>query len=131
METLAADQPISDRHSQIASPIHTILVLAAMGDWAIWHKSFADQLSAAANPNRLRFYMVTLSYEWFLFVLVVARVRRSGASAFVALGDHWHSVREMLRDMGIAAGFWIVVPLDIWLAPAHRWDSTLRCCGYL
>jgi uncharacterized protein len=114
MDTPALDQPASDRHPQIASLIHTILVLAALAGWAFWHKSFADQLSASANPNRVRFYIVTLIYEWLLFVLVVAGVRRSGASVFVVLGDQWHSVREVLRDIGIAAGFWIVAAGLLW-----------------
>jgi hypothetical protein len=86
IDTPVLDQPASDRHPQIASPIHTILVLVAMGGWAIWHKSFANQLSASANPNRVRFYIVTLFYEWLLFILVVAGVRRSGASVFIVLG---------------------------------------------
>jgi membrane protease YdiL (CAAX protease family) len=114
MEPSALAQSASDRYSQVASPIHTILVLAAIGSWAIWHKIFADQLSAAANPNRVRFYLVTLFYEWLLFVLVVEGVRRSGASVLIVLGDHWHSVRQVLRDIGIAAGFWIVAWMLLW-----------------
>src|SRR5713226_850185 len=115
MDIPAQAQSASDRYLQIASPIHTILVLAALGGWAIWHKSFADQLSAAANPNRVRFYMVTLLYEWLLFVLVVAGVRLRGASVLIVLGDHWHSVREVLRDIGIATGFWIVAAILLWI----------------
>ncbi|MGA8541813.1 MAG: type II CAAX endopeptidase family protein [Terriglobales bacterium] len=115
MDTPALDKPASDRYRQIASPIHTILVLAATSGWAIWHKSFADQLSASANPNRVRFYIVTLFYEWLLFILVVAGVWRSGASVFIVLGNRWHSVREVLRDIGIAAGFWIVAAAALWI----------------
>jgi CAAX protease family protein len=115
METSAPGQSASDRHPQIASPIHTILVLAAIGGWAIGHKIFADQLSATANPNRVRFYTVTLFYEWFLFVLVVAGVRRSGVFVLMVLGEHWHSVRQALRDIGIAAGFWIVAAMLLWI----------------
>jgi uncharacterized protein len=115
METSALTQSASDRYPQIASPIHTILVLAALGGWAIWHKNFADQLSAAANPNRVRFYIVTLIYEWLLFVLVVAGVRHRGGSVLVVLGDHWHSAREVLRDIGIGAGFWIVAAILLWI----------------
>ena len=115
METSAPAQSASDRYPQVASPIHTILVLAAIGGWAIGHKSFADQLSAAANPNRVRFYVVTLFYEWLLFVLVVVGVRRSGASVLIVLGEHWHSVRQVLRDIGIAAGFWIVAAMLLWI----------------
>jgi uncharacterized protein len=91
------------------------LVLAAMGGWAIWHKIFADHLSAADNPSRVRFYVVTLFYEWLLFILVVAGVRRSGASVLIVLGDHWHSFRQVLRDIGIAAGFWIVAWMLLWV----------------
>jgi len=115
MDTPAQAQAASDRYLQIASPIHTILVLAALGGWAIWHKSFADQLSTAANPNRVRFYIVTLFYEWLLFVLVVAGVRRYGASVLIVLGDHWNSARQVLRDIGIAAGFWIVAWVLLWI----------------
>ena len=76
----------SDRYPQVASPIHTILVLAVLGGWAFWHKISADQLRVAANPNRVRFYLVTLFFEWILFVLVVAGVQRSGASVLIVLG---------------------------------------------
>jgi uncharacterized protein len=115
METPALAQSASDRYPQVASPIHTILVIAAMGGWAIWHRIFAIQLSAAANPNRVRFYVVTLCYEWLLFALVVAGIRRSGGSVLLVLGDHWHSVRQVLRDIGIAAGFWIVAAMLLWI----------------
>jgi membrane protease YdiL (CAAX protease family) len=115
METPALAPPASDRYSQIASPIHTILVLAVLGGWAFWHKISTDQLSAAANPNLMRFYAITLFFEWFLFVLVVAGVRRSDASVLIVLGDHWHSVRQVLRDIGIAAGFWVVAWVLLWI----------------
>ena len=114
METPAQAQSASDRYPQVASPIHTILVLAALGSWAIWHKSFA-QLNLTANPNRVRFYIVTVFYEWLLFVLVVAGVWRRGASVLIVLGDHWHSARQVLRDIGIAAGFWIVAWVLLWI----------------
>jgi hypothetical protein len=115
MVSSAPDDSPSDRHPQIASPIHTVLVLAAIGGWAIGHAIFADQLSAAANPSRVRFYVATLFYEWLLFVLVVAGVRRSGASVVAVFGVQWHSVRQVLRDIGIAAGFWIVSWMLLWV----------------
>ena len=114
METPAQAESALDPYLQIASPIHTILVLAALGGWAIWHKSFA-QLNLTTNPNRVRFYVVTIFFEWLLFVLVVAGVRRSGASVLIVLGEHWHSVRQVLRDIGIAVGFWIVAAMLLWI----------------
>ena len=115
METSAPAPSASSGYPRVASPIHTILVLAAIGGWAIGHRIFADQLSATASPNRILFYGVTVLYEWLLFVLVVAAVRRSGASALMVLGEHWRSVRQVLRDIGIAAGFWIVAAMLLWI----------------
>jgi uncharacterized protein len=115
METSALPQSASDRYPRTAGLTHTILVLAALAGWAIWHKIFADHQSAAANPSHVRFYVVTLGYEWLLFILVVAGVRRSGASVLIVLGDHWHSARQVLREIGIAAGFWIVAWMLLWV----------------
>jgi membrane protease YdiL (CAAX protease family) len=115
METSAPAQSASSRYPRVASAIHTILVLAAIGGWAVGHKIFTGQLSATANPNRVSFYAVTLFYEWLLFVLVVVGVRRNGASIITVLGQRWHSVREALRDIGIAVGFWIVTAMLLWI----------------
>ncbi len=108
-------QSPSDRYPRVASLIHTILVLVGLGGWAFCAKILTDRLSVAANPNRVRIYLITLIVEWFFFVLVVVGVRRSGASVLVVLGDHWHSARQVLRDIGIAAGFWIVTAMLLWL----------------
>lgn len=108
MQTSALAQSTSDRYPQVASSLHTILVIAALGGWSFWFKIHAEQLSAAANPNRVRLYVATIFVEWLIFGLVVAGVRRSGASVLLVLGDHWHSARQVLRDIGIAAGFWVV-----------------------
>jgi membrane protease YdiL (CAAX protease family) len=68
----------------------------------------ANQMRAAVNPHRVRSYVLTIFFEWLLFVFVVVGVRRSGASVLLVLGDHWHSARQVLRDIGIAAAFWLV-----------------------
>ena len=115
MDNCVPAQSASDRYRQVASPLHTILVLVVLGGWALWHKISADQLIGAANPNRVRFYLLTLFFEWLLFVLVVAGVQLSGASVLIVLGDRWHSVRQVLRDIGIAIGFWIVAAMFLWM----------------
>src|ERR1700686_2070690 len=101
METPTQVQSASDRYLRIGSRIHTIFVLAALGGWAIWHKSFADQMSTAANPNRVCFYIVTLFYEWLLFVLVVAGVGGHGAAVFFVLWGKWDFVRPGTPGRGI------------------------------
>jgi|SRR5271154_3765862 len=113
-ETSALAQS-ADRYPQVASPIHTIVVLAALGAWTYWGRVLAAQLSAAVNPNRVHFYVATILFEWLLFVLVVADVLRKGASVLIVLGDRWHSIRQVLRDIGIAVGFWIVASVVLWI----------------
>jgi uncharacterized protein len=115
VETSALAQSASDRYLRVASPLHTIFVLAALAGWTLLGNTLANQLSAAAHPHRVRFYAVTLLFEWLLFLFVVARVRRSGASVLIVLGDRWHSVLEVVRDIGIAAAFWLVSAILLWI----------------
>jgi membrane protease YdiL (CAAX protease family) len=128
VQTSTPAQSLSGHYPRVASPIHTIVVLAVLSGWAFFAKILADQVRAAPNPNRLRLYLVTILVEWLFFVLVVTGVRHSGASVFLVLGDHWHSARQALRDIGIAAGFWVVaLPLlrvFVWLlrVDAHSRD---------
>jgi membrane protease YdiL (CAAX protease family) len=115
MDTSALGRSASDRYPQVAGPIHTIVVLASLGGWAFLHKISVDRLSVAAHPNRPGLYLFGLCFEWFLFALVVVGVKLSGTSVLIVLGDHWHSVRQVLRDIGIAVGFWIVAAILLWI----------------
>jgi uncharacterized protein len=115
MVTSTVSQSTSNRYPRVGSPLHTILMLAALTGWTFVAKILADQMRAAASPNRVRLYLVTIFVEWLFFLLVVAGVRRSGTSVFVVLGDQWHSARQLLRDIGIAAGFWVVAMALLWV----------------
>jgi membrane protease YdiL (CAAX protease family) len=108
METPALVQPASDPYSRVAGPAHTILVLAILGVWTFLGSIAADRMRAAANPHRALSYVLALFFEWLVFLFVVAGVRRSGAPLRIIVGDRWRSVRQVLRDIGIAAVFWIV-----------------------
>ena len=66
-------------------------------------------MSVAANPNRVRFYLETLVYEWLLFVLVVARPS-SSLSEIIGV-----SFSQVLLDIGIAVGLWIVAAILLWI----------------
>jgi CAAX protease family protein len=129
---MALSQSASDRYPRVASPLHTILMLAAFTAWTFAAKILSDQMRAAANPNRVRLYLITIFVEWFFFVLVVAGVRRSGASVFLVLGDRWRSARQVLRDIGVAAGFWVVALALLWVfAGLLRVDAEGRSLQFL
>jgi uncharacterized protein len=71
-------------------------------------KIAADQMRAAAQPHRVRLYLLTLLFEWLMFAFIVAGVRHSGAPLRLVLGDRWQSFRQVLRDIGIAAAYWLI-----------------------
>src|SRR5258708_26777227 len=67
METSAPAQSASGRYPRVASSIHLILVLAAIGGWGLARKIFFNKFSAPANPNPLHLYVGTPLFEWALF----------------------------------------------------------------
>jgi membrane protease YdiL (CAAX protease family) len=108
METSALAQSTPDRYTRVAGPLHTIVVLVVLGAWAYLARMFTDRLSASATPHRSGTYLLTIFMEWVVFLLVVAGVWRNGSSVFLVIGERWRSGRQLLRDIGIAAGFWVV-----------------------
>jgi membrane protease YdiL (CAAX protease family) len=96
-----------DRHSGVASPAHTILVLALIVCWAVAFKFIADKLSLESHPPRVTFYLISMFLEWLILAIVLAGARSNGAIPLV-LAEGWHSPRQVVRDLAIAAGFWIL-----------------------
>jgi membrane protease YdiL (CAAX protease family) len=106
METSVATPSASGRY--VASPIHTISLLLILGVWAFLAWFMAGRVRAAPDPHRVRMYLLTIVSEWLVFAYVVAGVRRTGASISVVLGNRWSSGRQLVRDIGIAAAFWVI-----------------------
>ena len=115
MTTSASGQAAAERYPRIASSIHMVAVLAIMGGWTFCQKIRMDRLSVAAHPNRVRGYMLGICFEWVLFAVVLAGVRHRNGSFCTVLGDRWHSGRQVLRDIGIALGFWILASGLLWV----------------
>ncbi len=111
METSALPQSTSARYPQVASGLHTIVMLVAFTACTLSAKLLTDQLRAAGNPNRGRLYLSTVFVEWLFFVPVLAGVRSRGPSVLLVIGDRWQSARQVPRDIGVTAGFWIVALL--------------------
>ena len=82
MGTSSLTQSASDRYARAAGPVHTIFVVAVLAVWAFAGNTLADRLIAVVNPHRIRFYIVTLLFEWLLFVFVVAAFGTMGRRSF-------------------------------------------------
>jgi membrane protease YdiL (CAAX protease family) len=87
--------------------MHTIVLLALLAAWSLLGWIMANRMVTGVNPNRMLSYALTLFVEWLLFAYVVSGVRRHGESTLV-LGTRWNSWGALLRDIGIAAAFWVI-----------------------
>jgi CAAX protease family protein len=107
MGTSASAPSESDRYRRVAAPLHTVLVLAAAGAWAIRGVMHSDQMRAAVALNRIGMYGRTMLFEWLMFGFVILGVKLNGTPLLVVLGERWNSTRQVLRDSGIALVFLI------------------------
>ena len=114
MATFALAPTSTDRYPRIATPLHTMIVLALVGGWAIQAKILTSNFSGSSYSPRLHIYAMTICMEWFLFAVVLMGVRRSGSPLSLVLGERWRSVGQILRDLGIAIVFWFVALVVLW-----------------
>jgi hypothetical protein len=77
METSVVVQLGSDRYARVAGTVHTIFALIIMAAWTFLGRMVVDQMAGALNPPRIRLYLLTLVFEWFLFAYMIVGVRRS------------------------------------------------------
>jgi membrane protease YdiL (CAAX protease family) len=124
METSALGQSESNRYLWIASPLHLILVLAMEGVLAWRGAISSEQMRAVVNPDRIHLYTRTFFFEWLVFAIVIVGVRFNGSSLLTVMGEHWQSVRQLLRDIGIAAAYWIVSTLVLSIVGGHAHGTT-------
>ena len=97
-----------DRYSRVAAPVHTVLVLLGGSVWALRGILNSDHMRTAAHPDHIGMYWRTMVFEWFMFGFVILGVKLNGTPLLAVLGERWSSVREVLRDIGIALVFLII-----------------------
>lgn len=88
--------------------MHMTFVLVLLAAWAFMGRIMMDRMVAGSSPHRIRMYVLTMVFEWLLFAYVVWGVRRHGAPVEIVLGTRWHSFRHFIRDIGVAAVFWMI-----------------------
>lgn len=92
----------------IASGIHTAFLIAILAGFAWWSAIHAAHLRATGSTHHLALYLQTLVFEWLLLAFVIWGVRRHGGALSAVLGDRWSGARELGRDLGVAAVYWVV-----------------------
>lgn len=107
METNVQLEPRFDDFVRVASPWHTVVVLAVVGGWALRGALRVDQIRTSVNLDRVAMYERTIVFEWLVLGFVLVGVWLNGSSLLTVLGDHWRSVGQFFRDAGIGLLFLI------------------------
>ncbi len=93
------------KQAPVAAMPHTfvlivvLLVMSALGA--------GTQQEFLSREGRMNIYLFTLAWEWGLMLYVIWGLRRRRVKLAQLIGGRWSSSQDVLRDIGIAVGFWI------------------------
>jgi uncharacterized protein len=130
METDTQGESPPDAFRPVASLWHTVVVLAVIVGSLLWGRFHAEQMRSMANPDRIGNYKRILLSEWLTLALVLIGVCLHGSSLLTVMGDRWRSVRQFLRDVGIATVFLVAAILFTSLTGSHG-DAGDRATQFL
>src|SRR5436853_291350 len=108
MERASPTQSASEQFRQIASPLHTVILLVAEGVMAARSTMHAEQMRNAVNLNRLHMYERTMLTEWLGFAFVLLGIWFAGSPFATVLGERWRSIGGVFPDIGLGVAFSIV-----------------------
>lgn len=94
--------------STVAGAMHTIFLLAVIVGWSTLGYFGAARMRTGTTPHRAPMYVFTILWEWAVVGYVVWGVKRHGSSLGQLIGGKWNSWKAVLKDIGIAAGFWLI-----------------------
>ena len=118
-----ASQVPDQRHQAVAGPVHTILLLLALTGITLLGYYSMNRTGALEVPNRLRFYLPTMIWEWLAFAYIYWGVRRHGKTFADMAGPRWQNAAQFFIDVALALGTW-VVSLIVLGAVSHLLHAT-------
>ena len=92
----------------VASTLHSVLLLAVVVGWSTLGYFGTIRMRAAHNPHRAAMYVFTILWEWLVVAYITWGVKRHGSSLRELIGGKWNNSKAFLKDVGIAAGFWLI-----------------------
>ncbi|HJQ97166.1 MAG TPA: type II CAAX endopeptidase family protein [Candidatus Polarisedimenticolaceae bacterium] len=103
----------------VASTRHSIVFLAIVA--AVTLAGFAAQNRPVAGGGLVEthidvipVYLSVTVMNWLLVLFVWKGIRKQGASFGSLIGERWRNAGDVLRDLGIAAIFWVVLAGTAW-----------------
>jgi uncharacterized protein len=92
----------------VAGAWHSVLLLAVITAWAAWGYFGTMRMRAAHNPHRAAMYVFTILWEWCVVAYIAWGAKRHGSSLRELIGGKWNDFKDVLKDVAIAAGFWLI-----------------------
>lgn len=106
------------RPKEIAPWWHTVFVmtwLAAMSTASHYQHGFPNAHLPGMGAH-LSSYVTVIALEWFLVLVIWLALRRRALGLGSLVGGRWDSARSVLRDIGLAIGYLVLVAVPIsWL----------------
>lgn len=118
-ENLVLNTP-NERPQPVASCLHTLgllcLLFGVMGAVLLIQGKPAVGAGPAAPGQRnvIPSFFESLAFGWGMLYFAWAGVHHKGGNLFSLTGRRWSGLRDMLRDLAIAAPFWV-----LWEATAY------------
>jgi hypothetical protein len=109
--TAAADSP----RQPIAPWWHTVLVASAMAGLSLasWYQHGPPNVGVPGISSRLSTYFTVIVAEWSVILLIWLGLRRRGDTMQALLSPRWPAPRAFFRDLGLAAGFFVLIALAL------------------
>ncbi len=132
MNSASGKQSISASPQLIASPLHTLLVVA-VGALKVYRGTpGAATARAGMGHGRAHMYLRTIPIELLFLGIVVIGVRLRGASLQALFGKRWESIGGMSRDLGLGLLLLAGSTMFVSIIGGHQHGSTPdRAIAYL
>jgi membrane protease YdiL (CAAX protease family) len=105
---ILAQEHLPAPRASIASAGHTAFLLLVIAGWSALGYFGAARMRASSNPHRAATYVLTILWEWAVVGYIAWGLRRRGSSLRELIGGRWNSGKAFLKDLGLAAGFWVL-----------------------
>jgi uncharacterized protein len=103
--SISSDAP-APRPAPLTSPLVTIALVILLVGLSL--SGAHSQEPFVARHGRIALYAMSAGFEWVIVLVLWFFLRRSGRTMREVIGGRWSSPEDVLLDVALAAGFWIV-----------------------
>ena len=108
MATASASVEIKSPPAAVSPVWHTVALLVVVAGTSYLSARRISHIDPSIPRSHIPQYLQVIASQWVLVGFIVLGLRRSGASLRQLVGGKWESFDDVLLDVLIAAGYWIV-----------------------